>query len=108
MELSPRPCTSAQAAERERHQGQAVVQQNIRAESVDRPRPDVSSKIREKRAYALQKRQHVERLRNMDQALMSHENTAAFLEDSREVHPEDQHHNHKGVRIIENSLFILE
>ena len=100
MELSPRPCTSAQAAERERHQGQAVVQQNVPAEAVDRPRLDVSTKIREKRAYALQKRQHVERLRSMDQAALSHENTAAFLDDSREVHPGDQHHKHKGVRYI--------
>ncbi len=63
--------------------------------------------VREKRIYADEKRQHVERLRNLDQALMSHENTAAFFEDSREVHPGDQHHNHKGVRIIKNS-YILE
>ena len=97
------PCTSAQAAERERRfEGQTSVAPTV---IVERRRPDISARIREKRTYADEKRQHVERLRNMDQALMSHENTAAFIEDSREVHPGDQHHNHKGVRIIENCLF---
>ncbi len=94
------PCTSAQAAERERRfEGQTSVAPSVRR------RPDIAARIREKRTYADEKRQHVERLRNMDQALMSHENTAAFLEDSREVHPGDQHHKHKWVRIIENCLF---
>jgi hypothetical protein len=99
------PCTSAQAVERDRrHERKTSAAPSV--ESAVRGRPDIAARIREKQTYADEKRQHVERLRNMDQALMSHENTAASLEDSRAVHPGDQHHNHKGVRIIKNSLSI--
>jgi hypothetical protein len=57
------PCTSAQAAERERRfEGQTSVAPAV----VERRRPDISARIREKRTYADEKRQHVERLRNMD------------------------------------------
>ncbi len=92
------PCTSAQAAERERrHEGQTSVAPAV---VVDRRRLDIADKIREKRTHAEEKRQHVERLHTLDQAALSHEDTAAFLDDSREVQPGDQHHKQKGVRLI--------